>query len=147
MSKNLRKASNKIAVVPEDRTYTANHEWVKLDEAVVIMGVTAPLLKSLGALIDMELPERGDEMMVGVPFGSVEGVKGLHEMMPPADAAILEVNEGLVWDLDALLADPYGKGWLLKIKVHTPDQLRSLLAAQAYRERCKEVWGKDSGID
>ena len=134
-------------MIPEDRLYTRNHEWVKLDEVVVPMGVTASLLRSLGTLISLELPQREDQMMLGVPFGSVEGAKGLHEMLPPADATILEVNESLLWDLNSLAKDPYGQGWLLKIKVHNPDQLRSLLMAPAYREHCKGYWEKELDID
>ena len=134
-------------MIPEDRTYTRNHEWVKLDEVIVQMGVTAPLLKMLGHPIGLDLPEADDEMMMGVPFGAIEGAHGLHEMLPPADAIILEVNETLLWDLDTLISDPYGEGWLLKIKVHTPDQLRSLLAASAYSAHCKELWGEEIEIE
>lgn len=134
-------------MIPEDRTYTRNHEWVKLDEATVLMGVTAPLLKMMGKLISVELPVMDDEMMLDVPFGSIEGPDALHEMMPPADATILEANGALLWDLDTLFKDPYGEGWLLKIKVHNPDHLRSLLTASAYRECCKERWGKELKLD
>ena len=134
-------------MIPEDRTYTRNHEWVKLDEAVVQMGVTAPLLKMMGTLIALELPEKGDEMMLGVPLGAIESTHSVHELLPPADAMILEVNETLLWDLDAPAKDPYGEGWLLKIKVHDPDQLRSLLAPAAYRDYCKEQWGEEIEIE
>ena len=134
-------------MIPEDRTYTRNHEWVKLDEAVVLMGVTAPLLQSLDALISLELPDSDDELMVGVPFGAVEGLEGIHEMMPPADANVLEINKTVVWDLKTLADDPYGQGWLLKIKVHQPDQLRSLLTPAAYREHCRELWGDKFKLD
>jgi glycine cleavage system H protein len=134
-------------MIPEDRTYTRNHEWIKLDEATVQMGVTMPLLTMLGDVIALELPEKEDEMMLDVPFGTLEGTQTLHEMLPPADATVLEVNETLLWDLDTLIGDPYGEGWLIKIKVHTPDQLRSLLAASAYRAHCKELWGEDLEIE
>ena len=65
-------------------------------------------------------------------------------MMPPADANILEANRSVMWDLNTLAKDPYGEGWLLKIKVHQPDQLRKLLVASAYREHCERLWGKGS---
>jgi len=129
-------------MIPEDRSYTRNHEWVKLDEAIVQMGVTMPLLTMLGELIALELPEKEDEMLLDVPFGALESAQMLHEMLPPADAMVLEVNETLLWDFETLVGDPYGEGWLLKIKVHTPDQLRSLLTASAYRALCEEQWGK-----
>ena len=67
----------------------------------------------------------------------------VHEILSPADATILEVNKDLEWDLDALSADPYGGGWLLKIKVHNPDQLRSLLTAEAYQDHCAEEWQEE----
>ena len=134
-------------MIPEDRTYTRNHEWVKLDEAVVQMGLTAPLLKTMGPIISVELPSADDEMMVGIPLGIVEFLNGIHEIMPPADATILEVNKGLEWDIESLAKDPYGKGWLLKIKVHEPAQLRNLLIASAYREHCKQSWGEELDLD
>ncbi len=130
------------AMVPEDRTYTRNHEWVKLDAAIVLMGVTAPLLEALGPLVAVELPVPGDEMMLGVSLGAIEGLETIHEIMPPADATILEVNTGLEWDLDTLARDPYGEGWLMKIKVHEPDQLRNLLPAGMYWNLCKKQWGE-----
>jgi len=86
-------------------------------------------------------------MMLGVAFGAVEGIEGIHEMMPPADALILDVNESVMWDLKTLAEDPYGKGWLLKIKVHQPDQLRRLLVASAYREHCRRLWGEERETD
>jgi glycine cleavage system H protein len=131
-------------MIPEDRAYTRNHEWVKLDGEVVQMGITAPLLESVGALISLEIPDPDDEMMLGVPFGAVEGMNKVHEFMPPADASVLEVNESLVWDLGVLAEDPYGKGWLVKIKVHDPSQLRNLLSAAAYREYCDRL--KEKGV-
>jgi len=134
-------------VIPDDRTYTRNHEWVKLDGVVVRMGVTAPLLRHIGPLIALELPAPEDEMMLGVPLGAVEGLEGIHQIMPPADASVLDVNKNLEWDVDVLAKDPYGEGWLLTIKVHEPDQLRSLLAPSAYRELCKGHWGEKADLD
>lgn len=134
-------------MIPDDRTYTRNHEWVKLDEAVVQMGVTAPLLRRLVPLIALELPAPEDEMMRGVALGAVEGAHGIHQIMPPADATILEVNSSLEWDLETLAQDPYKKGWLLKIKVHEPDHLRSLLVAEAYRQLCRDLWGEEARLE
>ena len=134
-------------MIQEDRTYTRNHEWVKIDAAVVRMGVTAPLLEMMGDLVALELPAADDEMMISYPLGTVESADQVHEIMPPADASILEVNKGLEWDLNALAEDPYGKGWLMKIKVHEPDQLRNLLMPSAYREYCQELWGEELDLD
>ncbi len=126
--------------IPDDRTYTDTHEWVKIDAEIVRMGVTAPLIESLGPLVSLELPRPDYEMMVGIAIGTVESNEKVHDIMPPADANVLEVNTDLEWDLDTLQEDPYGAGWLMKIKVHEPDQLRNLLTPEAYRNRCQEVW-------
>ncbi|MFW6457138.1 MAG: glycine cleavage system protein H [Planctomycetota bacterium] len=126
--------------IPDDRTYTETHEWVKIDAEIVRMGVTAPLLESLGPLVSLELPRPDYEMMVNIAIGTVESDEAVHDIMPPADAGVLEVNTDLEWNLDTLADDPYGAGWLMKIKVHDPDQLRDLLTPQAYCNHCEEVW-------
>lgn len=126
-------------MIPDDRTYTSNHEWVKIDAEVVRMGITMPILKELGPLIALELPQPNDVMMVGLAIGTVESMDRLHEIMPPADAMILDVNKELEWDLETLMEDPYGEGWLIKMKVDDPDQLRKLLPPSAYREQCEKL--------
>lgn len=132
-------------MIPDDRTYTSNHEWVKIDAKVVRMGITMPILKELGPLIALELPQPDDVMMVGLAIGTVESMDQLHEIMPPADAMILDVNKELEWDLETLMEDPYGEGWLIKMKVDDPDQLRNLLPPSAYKEQCKKLQeGKDN---
>ncbi|MFP4176476.1 MAG: glycine cleavage system protein H [Planctomycetota bacterium] len=133
--------------IPDDRTYTPTHEWVKIDVEVVRMGVTAPLLDSLGPLVAVELPRFDDEMMVNIAIGTIESDNSVHDIMPPADAAVLEVNTDLEWDLDMLAADPYRDGWLMKIRVHEPAQLEDLMTPQAYQEHCKEQFGIDVEIE
>ncbi len=127
--------------IPTDRAYTRNHEWVKIDSEVVEMGLSMPILRAMGELIALELPEAEDVMLRGFPIGVVESLDTLHEILPPADAEILDVNKELEWDLDALCEDPYGKGWLMKIQVENPDHLRDLLAPETYIEHCKETFG------
>ena len=134
-------------MIPDDRTYTPTHEWVKIDVEVVRMGVTAPLLEQLGPLVSVELPRPNDEMKLDIAIGTVESDNEVHDIMPPADAAVLEVNTGLEWDLDKLAEDPYGEGWMMKIKVHEPDQLRDLLTPEAYSSYCEELWGKEVDAD
>ncbi|MBS3763420.1 MAG: hypothetical protein KGZ25_08980 [Planctomycetes bacterium] len=136
-----------MTVIPDDRTYTRNHVWVKIDAAVVRMGITAPLLDKLGPLVALEIPAPDDAMMLEVIIGTVEGENGIHEISPPADAHILEVNKGLEWDLGTLENDPYGEGWLMKIKVHEPDHLRNLLVPEAYQEYCEETLGEKYDLE
>lgn len=134
-------------MIPDDRTYTPTHEWVKIDVEVVRMGVTAPLLKALGPLVAVELPRSDDEMKLGIAIGTVESDTEVHDIMPPADAAVLEVNTDLEWDLETLERDPYGEGWLMEIKVHEPDQLRDLLTPDAYRAHCEDLWGDEMDLE
>ncbi len=128
-------------LIPADRAYTRNHEWVKIDTEVVEMGVSEPFLRAMGELIALELPEAEDVMLRGFPIGVVESLDILHEILPPADAEVLNVNKELEWDLDTLYSDPYGKGWLMKIKVDNPDHLRDLLTPDSYEAHCKETLG------
>lgn len=125
--------------IPDDRMYLQNHEWIMLEEGSTLLGVAEPVVKTLGSLIAVEIPGANDEMMQGIAFGAIEGANGLHELTAPADAVILEVNDTILWDLEALSSDPYGKGWLLRIHVHDREQLQGLLDAAAYRAHCSEL--------
>jgi len=131
-------------MIPEDRYYTKGHLWVKLDEAQVIIGITEPLGASLGPLVAVELPDPQEEMMMDVPFGEIESVRAIHQLYPPADAVVLETNELVLWDVDKLVRDPYGEGWLLRIRIHDPEQIKNLITAQAYRDYCKGYFGEDA---
>lgn len=131
--------------IPEDRAYTQNHEWISIDTEVVVMGLTEPILKQMGDLIALELPEPEDVMLRGFPIAVAESLHKLHEILPPADAEILEVNKELEWDLDTLSEDPYDRGWLLKIKVDSPEQLRDLMSPESYEEYYKETLGEKLG--
>lgn len=128
--------------IPQDRSYTRAHLWVKQDEGGVLVGITARIIERLGPLIAVELPEPDDEMMCGVPFGAIEGMEGLHELVPPGDAQVLEVNESVMWDVDLLKSDPYAAGWLLRIKMHDPSQLDDVLDAAGYAKHCEKSWKK-----
>ena len=105
------------------------------------------MIRSLEPLVALELPRPNDEMKLDIAIGTVEGPDEVHDIMPPADAAVLDVNVGLEWDLDTLAGDPYGDGWLMKIKVHDPDQLRELLTPEAYRDHCEDIWGDELDLE
>lgn len=125
-------------MIPEDRMYSQEHIWVKLDEVQVLMGVTDALLNTLGTIISVELPEPGDEMMPDIPFGEIEAVDQVYQLYPPADGEVLETNEVLGWEPATLARDPYGEGWLLKIKIEDTEQLKQLMNADSYRDQCEE---------
>ncbi len=130
-------------MIPEDRYYTKGHVWVKIDEAVVELGATEPIIRKLSPLISIDLPDPDDEMKMELPFGELEGLQDTFQLYPPVEARITDVNDELLWNLDRLAGDPYGEGWLLKIRVHDPQELRQLLNSNVYAEYCSE----DLGID
>lgn len=122
-------------MMPDDRRYTKNHEWVKkLSDDEFLIGVTPRILRTLGNLIYVDLPDVSDEVMIRLPFGEIESEERLHELNPPMDGAVVDVNEAVLDELDMLSADPLEKGWLIRIKTHTPEQFEALMEASAYNE-------------
>ena len=134
-------------MIPDDRYYTNSHVWVKIDEAVVEVGVTEPILRKLSPLISIELPEADDEMKMELPFGELEGLHETRQLYAPVEARITDVHDELLANLDRLVRDPYGKGWLLKIRVHDPQELKNLLTAKAYSAVCSEDLGEEYADD
>lgn len=143
MGKKASKSAASDENIPRDRSYTTGHLWLKLDSDPVVMGVTAPLLDQLGPLVSVEIPPANEEMMLDVPFGEVEFLTGAFQLYPPADATIVESNEVLLWDVDRVANDPYGEGWLVKVRVCNPDQLRGLLGPHAYGAHCEKEWAEN----
>jgi len=129
-------------MIPEDRYYTKGHVWVKIDETVVEVGVTEPILRKVEPLISIDLPDADDEMKAELPFGELEGLEETYQLYPPVEARITEVNSELVWNLDKLSKDPYVAGWLLKIRVHDPQELKNLLSPKAYEQVCAAEFGE-----
>ncbi len=129
-------------MIPEDLMYTPSHGWVRLTTALVEIGVTGPIVRKLLPLISVDLPDADDELMPELPFGELEGLYEVHQLYPPAEARIVEVNEELIWDHKKLVKDPYGAGWLLKVHVHEPRELEGLLAPETYRQYCAQQLGK-----
>lgn len=132
-------------MIPDDRVYTKNHEWVKPGTALVEIGVTEPILRKVIPLIAIELPDPDDVLQMEMPFGELEGLAHTHQLYPPVEGSIIEVNHELVWNHKKLLKDPYGEGWLLKVRVDEPEELlhlRHLLNARIYRRFCAKDLGE-----
>jgi len=122
-------------MMPDDRRYTESHEWVKqLGHDIYLIGITPRIIRKLGYLIHVDLPDVEDEIMLGLPFGEIESESRTRELLPPMDGTVLEVNEVVFDDLDLLAADPLEKGWLIKIKAHTPEQFANLIGTGEYNK-------------
>ena len=119
---------------PEHLLYTKEHEWANFQDNEVIIGITDYAQSQLGDIIFIEFPEIGDQVNAGDSFGEVEAVKTVSELYAPVTGTILEVNENLEDSADLVNSDPYGDGWLIKIKPTNLNEKDDLMKSAAYKE-------------
>jgi len=129
-----------VSDVPADLRYTDQHEYIKATDEpdVFIVGITDYAQGELGDVVFVSLPAVGDEVEAGGSFGTIEAVKAVSELYSPADGEIVEVNEALDTDPSVVNQDPYGEGWMIKLKVSSPEFVSSQLDADAYRAHIGE---------
>ena len=123
-----------MITIPEDNLYTREHEWLRIEGNKAEVGITEHAQKSLGDIVYVELPEIGDQVSAGDSFGEVEAVKTVSELYAPVTGTILEVNENLEDSADLVNSDPYGDGWLIKIKPTNLNEKDDLMKSAAYEE-------------
>ena len=121
-------------MVPEQMRYAQTHEWCRLDGEFLVIGVTENAIRPLGDLIYVELPENDDDVLIEVPFGEIEGSRGSKDLTSPVDGRVAEVNSRIVLNPEILNKDPYGDGWLVKLKAEGPISLDNLLSASDYED-------------
>lgn len=115
--------------IPSDRSYTPEHEWIADDQPATV-GITRHAAEALGDVVFVELPEVGRSIVAGESFGEIESTKSVSDLYAPASGEIVEVNEALVDDPGVINRDPYGEGWLVRIRV---TELGPTMDAEAYR--------------
>ncbi len=120
--------------IPEDLKYTKNHEWVRVEGDNVTVGITSFATGELGDIVYIELEIVDEDLEEAEPFGSIEAVKTVSEIFMPVSGLIYELNESLEDAPESVNEDPYGKGWLIKVKMSDPSQLDNLLSAEEYKE-------------
>ena len=118
---------------PENLKYTKDHEWVKIDGETVTIGITDFAQKELGDIVFIEVETVGDQMDSGEVFGTVEAVKTVSDLFMPVNGEILELNEQLEDSPELVNDDPYGEGWMIKVKWDKKGEA-DLLSAEAYQE-------------
>lgn len=123
---------------PEDLLYAETHEWVGIAEGVATLGISAFAIEQLNDLVYMDLPAVGKSVAVGDEFGEVESVKAVSPLYSPVAGEVIEVNDALPDNLDWLNEDPYGKGWVIKIRVSGDEGVSALLDYAAYQKQCAE---------
>ena len=123
---------------PEDLHYAASHEWVRVEGETGTIGITDHAQKELGEIVYLELPEVGHVFNAEDEFGTVESVKAVSELFTPVSGEVVEVNKGAIQEPGIVNDDPYGDGWLIKVKLSTDQEISKLMSAEQYAEYLKE---------
>ena len=118
--------------IPEDLIYTEEHEWVRVTEENAIVGITDYAQSQLGDIIFLELPDIGEKIIAGEPFGEIEAVKTVSELYAPVHGAVIEVNNNLEDFPEKVNQDCYGDGWIIKIKPQNKIEKEDLLDHKQY---------------
>ncbi len=121
---------------PDDLLYHAEHDWARIDPAedsLATLGITWYAQDALGEVVFFELPEVGAEVKKDAPYAEVESVKAVSDVIAPLSGEIVEVNAGLEESPQAINEDPYGEGWLVKVRLADPGERNALMDAAAYR--------------
>ena len=124
---------NKIMNVPAELKYTKEHEWIRVEGEEAYVGITDYAQSQLGDIVFVEVETEGDNLEAGDTFGSIEAVKTVSDLYMPISGEVLEFNSELEDQPDLVNKDPYGKGWIIKVKVEDEAQLDGLLSADAYK--------------
>jgi glycine cleavage system H protein len=126
-----------MAKIPDGLSYSKDHEWVRVDGNVAVVGITDYAQDSLGDVVYVELPKTGDEFSANEPFGSVESVKAVSEVFSPVSGEVVGTNEALADTPEKVNTDPYGDGWMIRIQMSHPGEVDSLLTAAEYEDFTK----------
>ena len=117
---------------PKDLKYDREHEWVRAEGDVAVIGISHFAQDQLGEVVYVDLPSAGDTIAAGDSFGEVESVKSVSELFTPVSGEILEVNDALDDAPETVNEDPYGEGWMIKVKLSDPAEVDSLMDADGY---------------
>lgn len=120
--------------IPSNLKYTKDHEWIKIEDSVATIGITAFAQGELGDIVYVDVDTLDEVLEEGEVFGSVEAVKTVSDLFMPLTGEVIEFNEALEDDPEFVNSDPYGKGWMIKLKISDSTQIEILLDAEAYEE-------------
>jgi glycine cleavage system H protein len=120
--------------IPDNLKYTKDHEWIKVEGDEAVIGITEFAQKELGDIVFIEVETEGETLDAGEAFGTIEAVKTVSDMFMPVDGEVLEFNAELESNPEIVNKDPYGEGWIIRIKISDESQLDDLIDADAYKE-------------
>lgn len=124
-----------MSQVPDDLRYTKEHEWARVQDGKVRVGITDHAQRELGDVVFVELPEVGRELSANDAFGVVESVKAVSDLYAPVSGKVSAVNEALNDAPETVNNDPYGEGWMVEIELSDPSQVDGLLSAEDYQKQ------------
>jgi glycine cleavage system H protein len=119
-------------MVPTDLRYTKDHEWVRVDGEEATVGITEYAATQLGDIVFVELPDTGRTLTQSATFGVVESVKAVSDLFAPVGGEVVATNDGLAGAPEQVNADPYGEGWMIRVRLTEPGEVDELLDAAAY---------------
>ena len=120
--------------IPNDLKYTEEHEWARVEDDWVEIGVTDYAQDALGEIVFVELPGEGDDITIGDTFGGIESTKSVSDLYAPISGEIIEINEALLESPEIINEDPYGSGWIVRVKPYDASELDTLLNSDSYSE-------------
>ena len=131
-----------MANIPEDNRYAKSHEYIHVEGDVGTIGISDYAQKELGDVVFVELPQVGSQLELGDELGSIESVKAVSELFSPVSGEVIEVNEALAEKPELVNTDPYGDGWMVRIRLSAADEADELMNAEEYDEFVEKESGK-----
>jgi glycine cleavage system H protein len=124
-------------MTPEDNKYAKSHEYVHVEAGIGTIGITDYAQKELGDVVFVELPQVGTQLEAADELGSIESVKAVSELFAPVSGEVVEINETLAEKPELINTDPYGDGWMIRVRLSDPTELDDLMNAEEYEEYCE----------
>jgi glycine cleavage system H protein len=119
---------------PRDYLYSREHEWLRVEDDLCVLGITEFAQAELGEVVFVELPEVGQVFDANDELGTIESVKAVAEVFTPVAGEVVEINDAVVDDPELLNEDPHGEGWLIKVRFSSADDLKAMMKAEEYEE-------------
>ena len=119
---------------PDDRRYSGDHEWLKLEQGVCRVGITVFAQEELGDVVFVELPQVGDSFELGAEIGTIESVKAVAELFIPISGEVVDINEKVLDAPELVNEDPHGEGWLVRIRPRDAAEIENMMVASDYQQ-------------
>ncbi len=121
-----------MPTIPAELKYSKTHEWVRMEGDIAVIGITDHAQDEMGDIVYLDLPEAGRMLQHDAQFGEVESVKAVSELFTPLSGEVIESNTAITYSTETVNTDPYGSGWLIKVRLDNPAQLEELMNADDY---------------